>query len=136
MFASLLTRLADNDLSALEDGYSFSKLPSKELIDELKLVVTSCARIPNMEKIEQINKTVLNYGIDIELTNSENEEDLRIVLINAITRFEPRLSELVIECVKTTNYAFEYLLRGLYHTTTIVLDIQWNKRLKQFTFDE
>ena len=136
MFASLLTRLTDNDLSSTDDDFNYSIIPIQELTNELKLLLTSCARIPNLENKEQINHSVLNYGINNELTNSEKEENYRSILLKTITRFEPRLSELTIDSVRTTHHAFEFILRGLYHATPVVLAIQWDRHLKQFTFNE
>lgn len=136
MFASLLTRLTDNDLSVSEDDFNYPPLAINELSKELKLLLTSCARIPNLEKEKRINQSVLNYGINNELTNSENEQDYRLILLHTISRFEPRLSELTIDSVRTTDHSFDFLLRGLYHATPVVLAIQWDKYLKQFTFNE
>lgn len=140
MTASLLSRLSDNHPFNQENDYPWASQTDEALLSELKMLLMSRARLPDIEEIPLINTSVLNYGIDEsfskinEINSRRQEMEKRIK--NAIARFEPRLQHIELTSYTDDAQAICFTLRGVYFSRPIVLLLTWNDCTGRFYFNE
>jgi len=140
MFASLLYRLSDNHPLNEKDDYSWGSPPHTVLLSELKMLLMSRARLPDIEDIPLINTSVLNYGIAESFSKTDDINYQRLVLEtrlkNALARFETRLGQVSFTSNTDNPQAISFILRGSYFSTSIALELTWNESTGRFYFDE
>lgn len=140
MTASLLSRLSDNYPFREEDDYPWASQPYETLLNELKMLLTSRARLPDIENIPQINASVLNYGIDESFSKINETGSRRLMmetrLKNTISRFEPRLTQISLTSNMNDSNAIYFILRGIFFLTPIELNLIWNDCTGRFYFNE
>ncbi|EMF07047.1 GPW/gp25 family protein [Serratia marcescens] len=141
MTASLLSRLSDNQPLREEDDDTWALPPHDTLLNELKMLLMSRARLPGIEENPLLNASILNYGIEEESPRKNNETNSRRLgletrLKNTILRFEPRLSQMSLTSNIDDEHAFRFILRGVYSDTPIVLELTWDDYIGRFCFNE
>ncbi|MGN7915233.1 GPW/gp25 family protein [Enterobacter sp. 22466] len=140
MTASLLSRLSDNHPFNQENDYHWASKTDEAFLNELKMLLMSRARCPDIEEISLINGSILNYGIDesfskvYEINSRRQMMEKRIK--NAIDRFEPRLKG--VELISYINDTQEicFTLHGIYFSKPIELVLAWNDCTGRFYFNE
>ncbi|WP_330984096.1 MULTISPECIES: hypothetical protein [Enterobacterales] len=140
MTTSLLSRLSDNYPLREEDDYPWALQPYEVLLSEFKMLLTSRARLPDIENIPLINASVLNYGIDESFSKTNEIGSRRLMmetrLKNTIARFEPRLTQISLTSNMTDSHTICFILRGVFFLTPIVLELTWNDSTGRFYFNE
>ncbi|EAB8795101.1 hypothetical protein DU854_17265 [Salmonella enterica subsp. enterica] len=140
MFNSLMTRLSDDLPSQAEDNNSEKVSYEEELLYELKMLLTSRSRIPEIENINLVNCSILNYGInesfsDIGEINSRRPA-LEQRLHDAIARFEPRLSKVSVTSAIISNDKIIFTINAFYLNYPIVVALEWEDCTGRFYFNE
>lgn len=140
MTASLLFRLTDDHPLHEEDDYHWALQTHNSLLGELKMLLVSRARLPDIENIPLINTSVLNYGIDESFSKINEINSRRLVmenrLKNAIARFEPRLNHVLLTSNMDNIHNILFKIHGFYFTTPVELEITWNECNGIFYFNE
>ncbi|KJX01438.1 hypothetical protein RZ87_02510 [Enterobacter roggenkampii] len=140
MTTSLLSRLSDNHPFNQENDYPWASQTDEALLCELKMLLMSRARLPDIEEIPLINSSVLNYGIDESFSNIYEINSRRKVMENrirnTITRFEPRLEQVELTSYTDDAQAICFTLRGVYFSRPVVLVLTWNDSIGRFYFNE
>ncbi|NTZ52934.1 hypothetical protein [Citrobacter gillenii] len=140
MTSSLLSKLRDDHPLHAEDDFLWEKLSHADFLSELKMLLTSRIRQPEIESIPQINSSILNYGID-ESFSKINEVDSRlptmeIRLSMAIARFEPRLTHLTLQSFTDDLQAMTFIINANYMHKRITLELRWDDCTGRFYFNE
>ncbi len=140
MIYSLLLTLSDNHPQKTEDDYHCEALSHQELLTELKMLLNSRVRYPGIDAIPLINTSVLNFGIDesfqqtAELTPRRNIMEQRLKV--AITRYEPRLTQVSITSKQSSPEEIAFTLQAYYLHQPLTLRLIWNDGVGVFYFDE
>lgn len=140
MVVSLLCRLSDNYPLREEDDNSWNIHNPEALLRELKMLLISRVRLQDIENIPQVNSSVLNYGIDESFNNIENIS-LRLPMMemrlkNAISRFEPRLTDVEIIGYTNNEHSMNFILHAQYLRQPISLELRWDDCTGGFHFNE
>ena len=140
MTASLLSRLSDNHPLHTEDDYHWAVQTQDSLLNELKMLLMSRVRLLDIENISLVNNSVLNYGIDESFSKIE-EINARLSMLEnllkkAISRFEPRLTN--VELTTSTNdlQAMNFILRAHYLHQPVTIELRWDDCTGRFYFNE
>lgn len=140
MTASLLSRLSDDHPLREEDDHLCASQVYDRLLSELKMLLMSRSRLPDIEDIPLINASVLNYGIDESFCKINEINSRRVVLEsrlkNVIARFEPRLSQVSLTSNTDKTQAIIFEIQGFYFTTPVKLKLIWNDCTGRFYFNE
>ncbi|PIJ48243.1 hypothetical protein BL250_14425 [Erwinia sp. OLTSP20] len=140
MNESLLSRLSDNHPLSEKDDYDWIPAPNDELLSELKMVLMSHARQPDIAHRPLINTSILNYGLDASFSElkvtAAGSDILETRLKKIITRFEPRLSQISLISSQESAQIICFVLRGIYAATSVQLEIKWNECTGRFIFNE
>ncbi|MEN3753491.1 GPW/gp25 family protein [Mangrovibacter yixingensis] len=140
MTTSLLVRLSDNDphQDKDEDDYPWDLLPCELLVDELKMVLTSRVRMPDIDNMPEINASVLNYGINDSFVSDDETMSRYIVLEERITkamqRFEPRLANFSVSRAadESEPEIMIFTITAHYEGALITVALKWNDMTGQF----
>lgn len=140
MTASLLSRLKDYNPLSDNDDFSCVVPSLEELIEELKMLLTSRVRLSDIESIPALNDSVLNYGVN-ECFNNIIEIDSRRMMMethlkNTVARFEPRLTQVLLTSSIDTPQTFIFILQGRYFETPVIVELIWNFYSGVFYFNE
>ncbi|WP_237932226.1 GPW/gp25 family protein [Buttiauxella sp. S19-1] len=140
MTASLLFRLSDNHPLCEEDDYHWKSLSFEIQLNELKMLLMSCSRLPGIENIPLVNASILNYGIDTSFRKmndmNSRRETLKTCLKTVIARFEPRLDKVTITDNSDCTHSIKFVLHGIFVSTPIALKLTWNDCIERFDFNE
>lgn len=140
MTTSLLLRLSDNHPQRHEDDYRWASLTPDVLLNEIKMVLFSRVRMTENEQIPFINTSILNYGIDESFSNI-TDINARLPLLecritNAISRFEPRLTDVTLNSTIDNNQSMNFIMRGMYCNHPFEMDLRWDDCTARFYFNE
>lgn len=137
---SLLFRLSDNNPFIEEDDYHCTKMDIHVLSNELKMLLTSRARLSEIESIEDVNSSILNYGFDESLNQISDISTRRSIiknrLLNALSRFEPRLTQVSLSSTTDEDQKMRFDLHAWYLQTPITLELTWDDYMGKFFFNE
>jgi type VI secretion system protein ImpF len=141
MIASLLSRLSDNrPLCEEEDDFLWEASEGEFLLAELKLLFMSRVRSPEIEDIPLLNASVLNYGINESLSQVNEVNSRCLVLeqriVNAIMRFEPRLTGVSLKSNLNASAFILFTLHAYYMNSPVVIELKWNDCTGRFYFHE
>ncbi|AIR61121.1 GPW/gp25 family protein [Cedecea neteri] len=130
MIPSLLSRLSDNHPCELEDNYHCEEKPEETLLKELMMMLMSRTRTPDIEDIQYVNASVLNYGIDESFSRvrevNKRKSTIEKRLMNAIARFEPRLTDMSVASHTGKNQNIIFTLQGYYAQYPVLFELEWD----------
>lgn len=130
MVESLLSLLSDNHPLREEDNYHWASLTSESLLEEIKMVLLSRVRISEYEVIPFINKSILNYGVDESFSKAiDINTRLHLLegrIINAISRFEPRLTNVTVGSVIDNKQILRFSIRAIYLQHIFLMELCWD----------
>ncbi|NIH07164.1 GPW/gp25 family protein [Providencia rettgeri] len=140
MIPSLIFRLMDNHPLKIEDDFMFEVVPYDVLLVELNMVLTSRIRLPDIEKLQGVNSSILNYGIN-ESLNEISELNSRHMIIEdsifkAISRFEPRLVNVLINTSVLSPELIKYTVHAFYLDKPVTFILEWNNCTRSLYFNE
>lgn len=142
MITSLLVRLSDNEPHQDEDDYPWDLQSCELLVNELKMMLTSRVRMPDIDTMPEISSSILNYGIN-EIFVSDEETMNRYVILegrikNAVQRFEPRLAHFSISRAtdESEPEIMIFTIAAHYEGTPITVVLKWNDMTGQFYIHE
>ncbi|HHR6132081.1 TPA: hypothetical protein ACS72K_003726 [Providencia alcalifaciens] len=140
MSISLLSRLSDNNPLNLDDNVEVGLDPQAMMVSELKMLLTSRVRMPNVGDIPLLEHSILNYGIDESFSPIEKGKArlsvLELRLKKAISAFEPRLTQ--VELFGTINdyQMMNFRLFAYYLGREVALEFCWDDVSRRFHFNE
>lgn len=140
MNPSLLSRLSDNHPLSEEDDYHWSSSGRDVLLQELKMLFNSRSRLPDIEEIEFVNASIINYGfnesfgqiVEVSARRQELEERLK----NTIARFEPRLTQVSLTAIAEPSNSISFRLQAMHLQEPIALELKWDDYIGRFYFNE
>lgn len=137
---SLLFRLSDDHPFHEEDDRHCTKMGIHVLSCELKMLLTSRARLSEIELIEDVNSSILNYGFDESLNQISDISTRRSIiknrLLNALSRFEPRLTQVSLSSTTDEDQKMRFDLHAWYLQTPVTLELTWDDYMGKFFFNE
>lgn len=140
MSASLLTKLSDNNPIDDKDESHWEQQLADEFLYEIRMLLSSRARLLGLIKNEDVNRTIINYGINENVSRGINNESIRIELEGEIRKtieyFEPRLDKLILTSYQDKENNIVFFLSGDYKNKSITFYLVWDESTKRFKFDE
>lgn len=140
MLPSLISRLSDNDPTTYKDSDKCTVTTFVEFVSELKMLLESRVRLPEVGNMPYINSTILNYGFD-ESFHTIHEPDARRVVLEKrlkqmFERFEPRLINMSISSDISIQEVIQFTLTGDFQNMHLVLKLSWDDYSGVFYFNE
>ncbi|EPL4526988.1 GPW/gp25 family protein [Enterobacter asburiae] len=140
MTASLLSRLSDNHPLHSEDDFHWAGQTQDALLSELKMLLMSRVRLLDIENIPLINSSVLNYGIDESFSKIE-EINARLTVLEtrlkkAVSRFEPRLTNVELTSSTSNLQVMNFILHANYLHQPVTIELRWDDCTGRFYFNE
>lgn len=130
MIPSLLSRLSDNHPCELEDNYHCEEKPEETLLKELMMLLMSRTRTPDIEAIEYVNASILNYGIDESFSRvrevNTRKSTIEKRLMSALARFEPRLTNISVTSHTADSQNIIFTLQGYYAQSPVLFELEWD----------
>ncbi|NIF48397.1 hypothetical protein F3J28_11560 [Enterobacter sp. Ap-1006] len=130
MIPSLLSRLSDNHPFEHEDDYYCEERPEDTLLKELMMLLTSRSRTPDIETVQYVNASILNYGIDESFSRvhevNTRKSTIEKRLMNTIDRFEPRLTGISVASHTGNNQNIIFTLQGYYDQSPVLFELEWD----------
>ncbi|MEY8712774.1 GPW/gp25 family protein [Mangrovibacter phragmitis] len=142
MITSLLVRLSDNEPHQEEDDYPWDLQSCELLVNELKMMLTSRVRMPDIDNMPEINASILNYGINETFVSDEETMNRYIVLEERVTRamqrFEPRIADFSVSRAADENEPelMVFTITAHYEDAPITVVLKWNNMTGQFYIHE
>lgn len=130
MIPSLLSRLSDNHPCELEDNYHCEEKPEETLLKELMMLLMSRTRTPDIEAIQYVNASILNYGIDESFSGvrevNTRKSTIEKRLMSALARFEPRLTKISVASHTANSQNIIFSLQGYYAQSPVLFELEWD----------
>lgn len=135
-----MTRLSDEDPSHTEDNHAKKEDYQEAFFYELRMLLTSRSRIPEIENISLVNCSVLNYGINESFTDigeiNSRRPALEQRLHDTIARFEPRLSKVSVTSAIIDNDKIVFTINAFYLQYPVLVELEWEDCTGRFYFNE
>ncbi|MCC8374719.1 MULTISPECIES: type VI secretion system baseplate subunit TssE [Photorhabdus] len=102
----------------------------QSLIADLSMLFSSRPISEVFPLFGELSKSVLNYGvsdvINVDISDDERIDALSNNIYQAISRFEPRLQDVVITLQKNTPENITFWVKGIFFNEQVVFSISWN----------
>lgn len=140
MNSSFILRLSDNYPFSEEDNDHWNVDNWDNLLLELKMLFNSRSRSNDIEDVEYVNSSVLNYGFNESFSDvlevGARRRVLEQRLINTLSRFEPRLDKVSLKSIEEPNDSILFRVSAYYKNTPVMIELTWDDCIGRFYFNE
>lgn len=137
MKSSLLQRLADDTPDNPDAEW---ELKSGWIFDELRMLFDSRPRIPGLETNNNVNHTVINYGLEEGFYQQDplisRAEIMRERITNLLQRFEPRLTDVSVNLYQPNLPRVEFVIQAQWNTQSLSYKLIWDDAMSTFYLNE
>lgn len=134
---SLLQRLADDQP---EDPNAEWEIKSNWIIEEIRMLFDSRPRFPGVADIPDINKTVINYGLEEGFASvsqpDTRTEILRQRIFHALASFESRLFNVDVAINNAQLPRMEFTVNAEWNDQFLSFSLIWDDAMSTFYLNE
>lgn len=133
---TLLQRLTDNNPKA-QDDLSEGEDKSDVLMNDILLLLSSRPRSYHVDDIPLIKESIVNYGVSDFFTSDTQRQErtdiMRVRIKQALTRFEPRLKNVVVSPGERLNGISIFVIEANTIYGAVRYHLMWDDVISQFS---